>query len=158
MKQSAIWAGVFAVVASVVTIACGTERSGPTGPETSTKNELSIQCTGGACQCNVALTRLSPNPQVVTHNTSGHNVSWHIINNGTSAITLTGETLTKKGNVTAVHSGNWAPFPHTLAAGSRIDADLTYDVGAAGSGSVSMNVSSTPCGTLSLPGYSVTIQ
>jgi len=107
--------------------------------------------------CNVTLTRLSPNPQVVTHNTTGHVTSWHIRNNATTAITLTGQTLKKTGNVTAVHPDNWVNFPYTLAAGSLIDADLTYDVGAVGNGSVSMTVSAS-CGSFALPGYSVTIQ
>ncbi len=106
--------------------------------------------------CNPALSRAMSNPLVVTNNTSDNGASWFIKNNGTSALTLTGQSASRTGNVTSVTANNWVPFPYALAAGAQIDADVLFDVGAAGTGTVSLSVSSS-CGTLSLPTFSVTI-
>lgn len=107
--------------------------------------------------CNVTVTYLGPKTLAVSPNSSNNNASWHINNNGSSAVSLTGQTLSKSGAVTAVKTNIWAVFPYSLAAGSKIDADLRFDVGASGTGSVGMTVSSS-CGSLVAPAHLVTIQ
>jgi hypothetical protein len=107
--------------------------------------------------CNVTMTYLGPKGLTVGPNSANNNASWFVTNNGTSAATLTGQTLSKSGAVTAVRTNVWAPFPYSLAAGSRIDADLRFDVGASGTGSVGMTVSSS-CGAIVAPAHPVTIQ
>ena len=109
-----------------------------------------------ATTCSVKLSYLGSKFITVVHNSTNNNASWQITNTGTTAITLTGQTLSKSGNVTAVHPNVWAPFPYSLLPGHTIDSDLRFDVGAAGSGSVGMTVSSG-CGSLVLPAHPVTI-
>ncbi|HEX5963038.1 MAG TPA: hypothetical protein VFY42_04905 [Gemmatimonadales bacterium] len=106
--------------------------------------------------CVVQITRPLANPLVVQDHTTDNNATWFIKNNGTGAVTLTGQILSKSGNVTAVHPNAWAGFPFNLAPGSQIDADLRFDTGNVGTGTVGMKVTSN-CGTLTLKAYNVTI-
>jgi hypothetical protein len=112
---------------------------------------------GGTGGCNISLVHLGGKVLTVNRWTTNNNASWHIINNGSSAVTLTGQTLTKSGKVIAVRPNSWAPFPYNLAGGTRIDADLRFDVGGVGTGSVGMTVSSS-CGNLVLPPHPVQVQ
>ena len=111
----------------------------------------------GGGSCNVQLSYLGPKVLVVNRFTTNNNASWHIANNGSSGVTLRGQTLSKSGKVTAVRPNVWAPFPYTLPPGTMIDADLRFDVGGAGTGSVGMTVSSS-CGSLVLPTHPVSVQ
>lgn len=110
---------------------------------------------GAKAVCNVTKSRFSPNPQHAPPNTANHDVAWLLHNNG-SAITLTGETRTSSGNITGTHHSIWVIYPYTLAAGGGIDADMLFDAGAAGSGTVGMTVHAN-CGNIILPSYSVLI-
>lgn len=107
--------------------------------------------------CSVTMTYLGTKVLTVSANSTNNNASWHVNNNGTSAVTLTGQTLSRGGAVTAVDSNHWAPFPYSLAAGSKIDADLRFNVGASGTGTVGMTVSSS-CGSIVAPAHPVVIQ
>jgi hypothetical protein len=107
--------------------------------------------------CNVTMTYLGTKVLTVSPNSTNNNASWNVNNNGTSAVTLTGQTLSKSGTVTEVLPNVWAPFPYSLAAGSKIDADLRFSVGASGTGSVGMTVSSS-CGSIVAPVHPVVIQ
>jgi hypothetical protein len=107
--------------------------------------------------CNVTMTYLGTKTLIVSPNSTNNNASWHVNNNGTSAVTLNGQTLSKSGVVTAARTNVWAPFPYSLAAGSKIDADLRFDVGASGTGTVGMTVSSS-CGSIVAPAHLVSVQ
>jgi len=109
---------------------------------------------GGSCS--VQVTYSGTKVLTVPHNTTNNVAGWFIKNTGTSAITLNSETRTKSGNVTATRYSAWVIYPHTLAAGTQIDADLFYDVGAAGSGTVGMKVFAS-CGTITLPNHLINI-
>jgi hypothetical protein len=134
----------------LVLSACDTARE-PSSPS------LAEVPGGGGGSCNIQLAYLGNKILVVNRWTTNNNASWHIINNGSSAVTLSGQTLSKSGKVTAVRPNVWAPFPYSLPGGSRIDADLRFDVGGVGTGSVGMTVSSS-CGSLVLPAHPVSVQ
>lgn len=106
--------------------------------------------------CNITTTRMLANPRVVPHNTTGHLAAWFIKNTGTTAVTLTGQVGKKTGRVTAVHTTTWTSFPRTLVPGEMIDADVFFDVGAAGTGVVQLLVANS-CTAINLT-YNVTVQ
>jgi hypothetical protein len=107
--------------------------------------------------CTMSFTYIGTKILTVKANSTNNDAGWFINNDGSNAITITGQTVTKSGNITAVRAINWAPFPYSLGAGSRIDADLFFDAGAPGNGSVGMTIS-TSCGTKTLPVHPVVIQ
>lgn len=106
--------------------------------------------------CNVTMTYLGPKGLTVSPNSTNNTASWFVNNNGTSAVTLTGQTVSRSGSVTAVRTTSWTRFPTSLDAGSRIDADVLFDVGASGTGSVGMTVS-TNCGSVVAPAHLVSV-
>jgi hypothetical protein len=92
----------------------------------------------------------------VSANTTNNDAQWFIKNTGSNSVTVNSQTLSKSGNVTAVHDGQWVGFPFTMAPGFQLDADVFFDVGSAGTGTVGLSVS-TSCGTKVFPTYNVTI-
>lgn len=110
-----------------------------------------------APSCTISFTYIGNKTLSVKANSTNNDAGWFINNDGGNAVTISGQSVSKSGNVTAVRAINWASFPTTLGPGSRIDADLFFDAGAAGTGGVGMTIS-TSCGTKSLPIHPVSIQ
>jgi hypothetical protein len=118
------------------------------------RDPLSPSLAAGST-CSYQITYENPKFLTVPHNSSSW-AGWFIKNTGTNGITFTGETRTRSGSVTGTGATNWVPYPYTLAAGSQIDADLTFTTGAPGSGTVGMTVASS-CGSIVLPNHFVTV-
>jgi hypothetical protein len=107
--------------------------------------------------CSVTFTYIGSKVLTVPANSRNNDAGWFINNAGTTTVTITGQTVSKSGSVTAVRPINWATFPFTMDVGERIDADLFFDVGASGTGGVGMGIS-TSCGAKTLPAHVVSIQ
>jgi hypothetical protein len=110
-----------------------------------------------APSCTISFTYIGSKTLTVQANSKNNDAGWFINNDGTTAVTINGQTVSKSGNIAAVRAINWASFPATLGPGTRIDADLFFDAGAAGTGSVGMSIT-TSCGTKTLPIHPVVIQ
>jgi hypothetical protein len=111
----------------------------------------------GSAGCSYRVLYANPKYLTVPRNSTNNVAAWFIQNRGTTGITFTNETHHKSGRVIATRRTGWAPYPYTLAPGSQIDADLFFDVGGAGSGTVGMTLSSS-CGSITLPNHIVTVQ
>jgi hypothetical protein len=110
----------------------------------------------GSQSCNLALSYSGTGTLTPDANSAGNRATWLIQNKGTRAVRLKDQILSSSGAVTAVHAEAWVRFPYNLAAGAQVTSSLSFDVGASGTGTVGMTVSSG-CGSLVLPGQSVTI-
>jgi hypothetical protein len=106
--------------------------------------------------CNVTLTYLGPKNITVGTYTSGNTASWQIANNG-AAFTISSQTPTSSGAITGTTSNLWFSIPGTFPASFGTDADISFDVGAAGTGSVGLTLDAS-CGTITFPNHPVTIQ
>ena len=107
--------------------------------------------------CTLTFTHIGGKTLTVQANSVNNDAGWFIKNTGAVSATITGQTVSKSGNVTAVRPINWATFPYTLAVGGQIDADLFFDAGAPGTGNVGMTIS-TSWGSKVLPNHPVVIQ
>jgi hypothetical protein len=128
--------------------ACNNET--PSGPEVGPVDG------NASLACGVTGVRFFSNPITVSRNTTNHIAAWSIRNTGTTNVVLQAQQASRSGRVTAVRTTTWTSFPRTLAPGERIDADVFFDVGAAGTGVVTLKVFNS-CAGLILT-YNVTVQ
>ena len=110
--------------------------------------------------CPLQVTAEPPVTITVAPNSTNNSASWYIKNNGSSAVTITSQTLPiAKPPITAIRKTTWITFPYSLAGGSLIDADLVFDVGAGGSGTLGgLTIGTSPCGSTVLPSRPVVVQ
>jgi hypothetical protein len=107
--------------------------------------------------CNVTLTRLQPTNQTVATFQTGLTASWHIKNNSATSFTISSQTPTSTGAITGTTANAWITIPGTFPGSFLVDADMNYDTGAAGSGTVGLTLNAS-CGSIVFPAYNITIQ
>lgn len=126
---------------------------------TCTKPEEPLEPSFAVSSCVLTLTQAQTNPLTVPANSTWNQASWFIKNTGTGAVSLTGQQLSAvpKPPITAVRLIAWTSFPTSLAPGEQIDAEIAFDVGASGTGSVGLTVKTSCAGDKALPAYSVAV-
>lgn len=105
--------------------------------------------------CPITVKKAGINPAVPAF-TSGHTRSWFYFNSSSSNISIGTKTCVKTGNITTCTANNFGSY---VPANGQIDGDVTFSVGAAGSGTVALWVSlGAPCNsTLKAPAWTITI-
>ena len=126
---------------------------------TCTKPEEPLEPSFAVSSCVLTLTQAQTNPRTVPANSTWNQASWFIKNTGTGTVSLTGQQLSAvpKPPITAVRLIAWTSFPMSLAPGEQIDAEVAFDVGASGTGSVGLTVKTSCAGDKALPAYSVAV-
>jgi hypothetical protein len=92
--------------------------------------------------CSFSVTRTSPDTLVASANTTDNvGGSWFLLKTSSAGVTLLSQTLSGGGQVTAVNPTTWTNFPQALPAQPQtIDADMFYNTGSAGTGSIGMSL------------------
>jgi hypothetical protein len=106
--------------------------------------------------CGFTVTKMGSDP-THTHNSGPFtDDTWQIKNTGSVNLSITNDIPNKDGHIASVSKDAWVIFPHTLTPMSTIDADVSYNTGAVGSGSVGDSIV-TNCGTKAGVTFLVTI-
>lgn len=99
-------------------------------------------------KCFVSVTRAQSDPMAVSANSSGNDATWFVQSTNGSSISVTASTLVIGGQVTG---GSVPPWGNVIPAGppQTVDIDALFNVGAAGSGTVGIDLAAS-CGTIAL--------
>jgi hypothetical protein len=121
----------------------------------STHDEEPGMAPSASVVCPITVQKAGVNPAVPAFS-SGHTRSWFYFNSSPTNVTIGNKLCVKSGNITTCTANNFGSY---VPANGQIDGDVTFSVGAAGSGTVSLWVNlGAPCNSLlKAPAWTITI-